>query len=163
MQAITKARTPVLAAGYLIAFFCLFIGLQALLAQRTDLNLVTSAASLAATATAGVFKLTGWTIVVFLPLAGRVGFHLDNACRGKLTDKHHAEMLHLQEAAIVTGMAGTLWAFIATATNYAEHGASGDTLATLMAILMGLGSTLAGVLIAGAIQAIFIFTHRKQS
>jgi hypothetical protein len=164
MKAMTKTRTPFLATGYLIAFFCLFIGLQALLAQRMDVNLVTSAATLAATATATVFKLTGWTLVLFVPLSLKIGHHGLKAWNaGKLLPGQHAKLTLLAEIAVGVGMVGTLWAFVSTARGYAENAAS-DPQTTLMTILIGVGSTMAGAVIAIAVQAmLYHFDTHQQS
>ena len=75
MKAINQTRTPFIAAGYIIAFYCLFIGLQAVLAQRMDVNLVASAFTLAASATGVVLKLTGWTAFIFAPICGVIAHH----------------------------------------------------------------------------------------
>lgn len=163
MKPMTRTRTPFIAAGYLIAFFCLFIGLQAVLAQRTDLNLVASSLTLAVSATTAVFKLTGWTLALFVPICGVIAHHgLKAWSAGKLLPGQHAKLTLLAEIAVGVGMVGTLWAFVSTAKGYAEN-TSADPQTALMTILIGVGSTMAGAVIAIAVQAmLYRFGHHQQ-
>ena len=165
MKAIKQTRTPFIAAGYLIAFFCLFIGLQAVLAQRMDVNLVASAFTLAASATGVILKLTGWTVFLFAPICAVIAHHGVKAwAAGKLLPGQHAKLTLLAEIAVGVGMVGTLWAFVSTAKGYAEN-TTGDPQAALMTILIGVGSTMAGAVIAIAVQAIIyhLGSHQQQN
>ena len=157
MQSTYSIRTSLLAAGYLTAFFCLAIGLQLFLQNFVGLNLIGSTAAWIIGLADQILTLTGWTIIGFLPIGGRVVLHAVRAARSNLTSAHYHELHHLQELAIAIGMIGTLWAFVSTATAYAGQGVT-DPLATLMTILMGLGSTLVGIIIAMAVQSIFYFS-----
>lgn len=159
-----KVASTVVIFGYLAALFCVIIGLQLFLQQRLDFDLIAGSLTLAITVITFVLKITGWTILGFLPVGIRMAQRVKHAIsQRRLHDHHRHEVMLLSEIAIGIGMLGTVWAFISTAMMYAQSGA-GDPQSTLMSILMGLSSTFTGLLIgiAGLILMAF-FPPPKQS
>lgn len=155
MKALSPAKTPLLIAGYLAAGFCLLVGLY-FLARDSGSDLLSLAVAMLVSSAAMTLKLTGWTIVLFVPICLKILGHVFHALNtGTLTAERHTKLTRLGEMAIGAGMIGTLWAFFQTAMNYA--GTAADPKTALMTILMGVGSTLVGAAIALVVQALLYY------
>lgn len=145
---VPAASNGLLAIAYLVACFSLLMGLQFFLDGSYDINILLSLAGLALAVTGFVLKISGWTAFAFAPICIALACHTHRCVtRRSFCPTRLKRLIILRDAAMGVGLLGTIYAFIRIASEYSADGA-GDSIVALSTILLGMGSTLIGIVIA---------------
>ena len=143
-----SSRSNFLFSFYLLATFALFYGIQEFLFQTHGIILIEELVGLVNPMFHSLYEMAGWTLIGFIPMGLVLLFCTVRKLTSTFLESHQSLCAWINELAVSLGLIGTIHGFIVVASSGELQNGSISAANTLSAILVGMGSTFVGIILA---------------
>ena len=143
-----SSRSNFLFSAYLLASFALLYGIQEFLFQSLGIVLIEEVVGLVKPMFQALYEMAGWTLIGFIPMGLVLFFCTVRKLTSTFLESHQSLCAWINELAVALGLIGTIHGFIVVASNGELQSGSISAAHTLSAILVGMGSTFVGIILA---------------